>query len=302
MKYIVRIFLLLLIVGIAAYNYIPAVRIATFRVIGRSPGCSLEEALKAPENLRLQIKYRDDITNASKLLQSDPKGFHQWQTPRGTYWVPDGSDYALPFNLGEQQRQIYGTGEQAVKSGDIVLDCGASVGVFTRVALDNGAGKVIAIEPAPENVECLRRTFAPEIAAGRVIVYPKGVWDKEDTLPMNINPKNSASDSFVLHPKEAVSTQQLALTTIDHLVNELKLDRVDFIKMDIEGSELRALAGAAATLTKWKPRISVASFNQEDHPAKIPPLILSTRPDYKMFCGPCAEGDHAIHPDVLYFR
>ena len=42
----------------------------------------------------------------------------------------------LPFNLAEQQRKIYGTGERAVRAGDIVLDCGANVGVFTRVALD----------------------------------------------------------------------------------------------------------------------------------------------------------------------
>src|SRR5262249_42061285 len=97
----------------------------------------------------------------------------------------------------EQQRDIYGVNSRGVRTGDIVLDCGANVGVYTRRALDAGAKKVIAIEPAPENILCLRKTFAQEIAGGRVVVYPKGVWDKDDILPMNVDPANSARDSFV---------------------------------------------------------------------------------------------------------
>ena len=85
------------------------------------------------------------------------------------------SGSALNYDLAEQKRNIYGTG---IRRGDIVLDAGANVGVFTRKALWAGASKVIAIEPAPENLECLRRNFAAEIADGRVVVYPKGVWDK----------------------------------------------------------------------------------------------------------------------------
>jgi predicted RNA methylase len=62
-----------------------------------------------------------------------------------------------------------------VPAGAVVLDCGAHVGVYTRRALNEGAAKVIAIEPVPQTVECLRRTFRREIAEGRVVVYQKGV-------------------------------------------------------------------------------------------------------------------------------
>ena len=65
-------------------------------------------------------------------------------------------------------------GENFVRPGDVVLDCGANIGVFVRESLDAGAKTVVAIEPAPENIECLRRNFKDEIAAGRVIVYPEG--------------------------------------------------------------------------------------------------------------------------------
>jgi hypothetical protein len=60
--------------------------------------------------------------------------------------------------------------------------CGAHIGVYIREALSLGAKLVVAVEPALENLECLRRNFATEIAAGRVIVYPKGVWDREEVL------------------------------------------------------------------------------------------------------------------------
>ena len=60
---------------------------------------------------------------------------------------------------------------------------------------------MVAIEPAPENIECLSRNFKDEIARGRVIVYPKGVWDKDDFLTMNIDEHNSAADSFVINPE-----------------------------------------------------------------------------------------------------
>lgn len=235
-------------------------------------------------------------------LEHDAAGYDRWQTPAGTYWIPAGDHFVLPFNLAEQELKIYGTGEQDVHTGDVVLDCGANVGVFTRVALDQGASKVIGIEPAPENLEVYRRNFKDEIAAGRVIVVPKGVWDKDDVLTLHVDANNTAADTFVLDRKQTTSGVKVPLTTIDKLVLELKLDRVDYIKMDIEGAEPNALRGAHDTLAKWKPRISISAYHKPDHPVVIPNIIRAARPDYKIECGPCAESNGRIRPDVLYFR
>jgi FkbM family methyltransferase len=254
-------------------------------------------------NLVTQIALKDRILHQSKLLQQDERGFHEWQTPRGTYWVPEGSDFVLPFNLAEQERRIYGSGEQFVKPGDTVLDCGANVGVFTTEALRAGASLVVAIEPAPENLECLRRNFAGEVESGRVIIYPKGVWDKEDFLTLNVDAHNSAADSFVLHPPNAeTTTQRLPLTTIDNLVSELRLQRVDFIKMDIEGAEPKALAGARETLAKFHPKLSVSAYHQPDHPVLIPKVVKSAWAGYQTECGPCSVDHAEIRPDILWFH
>ena len=299
---IVPILVVFLILAGAGYAYYPPFRMMALYMGGRSPACSFAEALKTETNLARQVEYKDQILNASHLVEKDSKGFHLWDTPKGRFWIPDGSDYVLPYNLSEQQRKIYGIGNNGPHSGDIVLDCGANIGVTIREELEAGAQKIAAIEPGPENLECLRRNFPQEIASGRVIIVPKGVWDKEDLLTLRVDPTNSAADTFVLHREGSVDVSQIPLTTIDHLVKELKLERVDYIKMDIEGSEPKALEGARETLKKFKPRISVTTYHEADHPRLIPEIIKRARPDYAIECGPCSEAGHTIRPDVLYFR
>jgi FkbM family methyltransferase len=296
-------FVLAPIVALCAlcYFYAPA-RLAALVTLGRSPACPMSRAIHSADELRAQIAYKDRIIHASKLLEKDPAGYHLWDTPHGRFWIPRGSDYVLPFNLAEQERKIYGVGDQDVRAGDIVLDCGANVGVYTREALKNGAKLVVSIEPAPENIECLRRNFASEIAAGRVILYEKGVWDKDETLVMRIDPNNSAADSFIIRREGAVESKQLPLTTVDKLVAELKLERVDFIKMDIEGAEQRALRGARETLAKYRPRMALAAYHIPSDPEQFPVLVRQAWPNYRMQCGPCAETNGHVRPDVLYFQ
>lgn len=298
-----RILILLLGCGILAASvyYYPPLRLAALVAAGRSPECPYPQAIRSADNLKQQIALKDSILNASRLVKKDPDGFRLWETPHGHYWIPDGSDYVLPFNLVEQARKIYGTGDRAVRPGDIVLDCGANVGVFTRESLNNGAKLVVAIEPASENVECLRRNFASEIAQGRVIVYPKGVWDRDDFLTLNVDPHNSAADSFLIHREGAHSLERVPLTTIDKLVEELKLERVDYIKMDIEGAEVKALTGGRETIRRFRPRLSVSVYHAEDHPKTVPAAIKAASSDYQTECGPCAEANGKVRPDILYF-
>jgi FkbM family methyltransferase len=63
----------------------------------------------------------------------------------------------------------------------------------------------------------------------------------------------------VLQPPGSHRDVQVLLTTIDKIVDELHLPRVDLIKMDIEGAEVKALAGARNTLSRFHPRMSTAA-------------------------------------------
>ena len=263
--------------------------------------CPWREALAADRNEKLQERLSYEFLHASKVIEKDPSGYHLVETPRGRWWIPEGNDYVLPFNLAEQERDVYGTGEHSVHPGDIVLDCGANVGVWTRKALDHGAKLVVGFEPAPENIESYRRNFQAEIAAGRVILIPKGVWDKEDILLLKRDPHNSAADSFVML-SDGTPGVQAPLTSIDRALSELKIERVDMIKMDIEGAEKRALAGARETIARYHPRLSIAAEHGPTDDVQLPKAVFAIWDGYRMTCGPCLETtDGHIRVDTLYF-
>ncbi|MBL8229507.1 MAG: FkbM family methyltransferase [Bryobacterales bacterium] len=294
--------LLLLIVGVALtlYYYAPA-RLSAWYILGRNQNCPYPNAIRALDDVKEQISRKDQILAASKLLEKDGKGYQLWDTPDGKYWLPDGSEYVLPFNLAEQARDIYGWNGRGLKAGDVVLDCGANIGVYTRAALKAGAKLVVAIEPAPENIECLRRNFAKEVEEGRVIIYPKGVWDKDDFLELHVDPHNSAADSFVIQREHSKAVEKVPLTTIDKMVDELKLERVDYIKMDIEGAEVRAINGGRNTIAKFRPRMALSTYHQVEHPVEVPRAAKAAFPGYQVECGPCAESGYGIRPDIVYF-
>lgn len=301
MKRILAACAVLVVLAGAGYIYRKELRLARLVLAGHTKVCSVADAVRAVENGRRQAANNDRIARAMRLVAKEPGGFQQWDTPDGRYWMPGGSQYALSWDLAEQERDIYGSGGRPVRTGDVVLDCGANVGVFTRKALLAGARAVVAIELAPENIDCLRRNFPEEIRAGRVIVYPKGVWDKDDWLTLNVDPENSAADSVVMHPEKAHAGPRVPLTTIDRLVDELKLDRVDFIKMDIEGAERNALRGARQTLAKWHPRLALSAYHLADDPQILPEEVRRAWSGYRMECGPCVDATTFVRPDVLYF-
>ena len=135
-----------------------------------------------------------------------------------------------------------------------------------------------------------------------VIVYPKGVWDRDDYLTFARAIGNSAHDHVSADPGGAQNGPKVLLTTIDKLVEELKLERVDFIKMDIEGAERRALAGARGTLAKHKPRLAIAGYHRPDDPDTLPAVIGQAWAGYRMECGPCVEYESWIRPQALFFH
>ncbi|MBM3792826.1 MAG: FkbM family methyltransferase [Acidobacteria bacterium] len=240
----------------------------------------------------------------SAILAQEPNGgLWKWQTPDGVFWAPP--ETSVPFLLSEQATRVYGDGERRVRQGDVVLDRGANIGTFTHEALQAGAKLVVAIEPSERNVEALRRTFAKQIEEGRVIVYPKGVWHREEELKF-YDYDNSALDSAILEerPEEGRKPNKVRVPVqaIDNIMAELKLERVEFIKMDVEGAEHKAMEGAQATLAKFHPRMSVAMENLPDDQYVVSPIVKKAWPQYRVECGRCSlSASGRTQQDVMYF-
>jgi FkbM family methyltransferase len=290
--------------GTAAYAFRRPAGFFLLLHFGRSPGCTWDDASQAiRERPRSEHELTAGFAASSRMLLKDPTCCDLWSTTKGNLWVPPGSDHMVPWLLAHMELEAYQVGPCQLRQGDVVLDCGAHVGLFTKEALAAGARVVVAIEPAPENVECLERNFAEEIRAGRVIIYPKGLWDAEGSLPFRTRPGSSATDSFVPESEAAAGVSRLPVTTLDALVAELALERVDFIKMNIEGAEQRALAGARKTLSRFHPRLAIAADHRPDDQEKIPGLARAAWPGYRQRCGNCfIDRRHLrIVADVLLF-
>ena len=271
---------------------------------GRAGVCPLKQSVSIRQVVNRLNRTTEEINSHSKVEVKEPNGgLWQWTTPYGVFWAPP--ETSVPFLLSEQATRVYGDGERRVRQGDVVLDCGANVGTFTREALNAGARLVVAIEPSERNVEALRRSFAKEIEQDRVIVYPKGVWHREEVLKFFVY-DNSALDSFVMperveehkKPREV----KMPVDSIDRIVAELKLKRVDFIKMDVEGAERHAMKGAQRTLAQFHPRMSIALENLPDDQYVVPPLVHQAWSGYRQECGRCTLAPNGlIQPDVMFF-
>jgi FkbM family methyltransferase len=285
-------------VGLEIYMlyHLPSVLLALTYLAGRSD-CSFKNTIGLAD---WKIQYADSerrIKETSHLVRRDDK-LELWATPQGEFWMPAGGSISEFGVIAEQELRVYGSGLSGVQPGDVVIDCGADIGTFTRLVLEMGASKVIAVEPALGNQASLQRTFYREIAEGRVKLYPKGVWNKDDFMTL-YNPGIYGS---VVTQITSGAGERIPLTTIDKLVAELQLDRVDFIKMDIEGSEKQALEGARQTLVQFKPRLAISCEHFQSDGKEIPRLVLAMVPAYAQECGPCAYFDGRICPYVLYFH
>ncbi len=286
-----------------AFQKLSYFRYAVLFAVGQSPNCSFSRSVHLLEEAQDRFEIFERMTAASRVVETEEGGFTLWETPHGKFWVPqEGDDHSPHWLFAEQESGIYGSGDTGVQPGDVVLDCGAHVGTFTRAALDAGAKLVVAIDPSPPVLEALRQNVAEGVAEGRVVIVEKGVWDREDVLPLTMTEDNHGTHHLSPEAPDEESVVNVPLTTIDNLVAELNLDRVDFIKMDIEGAEQKALMGAQDTLANYKPRLAIAAYHLPDDQVRIPAIVNAARSDYAMDCGGCGEKDPTIIALTLLFH
>lgn len=107
--------------------------------------------------------------------------------------------WGLATVQADQENEIYGrAGAAGVRPGDVVIDAGAHVGLFTKTALAAGASTVVTFEVTPNANVSLRRNLSKPIAAGTVAVVEKGVWFEESTLPLAVVPGCSVCNSVAI--------------------------------------------------------------------------------------------------------
>lgn len=139
--------------------------------------------------------------------------------------------------------------KETLKDGDIAIDIGASVGYFTLLfARQVGEkGKVFSIEPTPHRFSYLCKNAQFNGYKDRVFPFHLAAWDKQEKVAMPPQDKNF--------------TVQAA--PIDDMLDANNIDKVDFIKIDTDGNELRVLKGLERTFKKNKDLKMVFAYSPE---------------------------------------
>jgi FkbM family methyltransferase len=186
-------------------------------------------------------------------------------------------------------------------TGGIAIDIGANLGEWAMpLAKAVGAeGRVICCEPNPTVAAALAATLQINNLS-HAQIFEVALSHADGAGHLAVNPQDSGQSRL------ANSGIAVPLCSLDSLVTEIALDRVDLVKIDVEGHEAAVLAGAIRTLTDFRPALIFESGHETDgdresiaglleqtgydivavlhHHGALP----STMADYRTGAGPCA--------------
>jgi FkbM family methyltransferase len=177
--------------------------------------------------------------------------------------------------------------------GDIVLDLGACL-ADTALAFAIAAGEkgqTYSFDPLPRHKIIFNENMQknPSLSS-RVTLVEKAVTQKsEELVGFSESGAGSRCDSSGLLKVKTVS--------VDDFVKAQGLSRVDFIKMDIEGSELAALRGSCDTLRRFCPKLAISIYHRPEDLYEIIEFVGSVEPRYQMFIEQYTAHDEEV---ILY--
>jgi len=147
-----------------------------------------------------------------------------------------------------------------LKSGDVVVDVGAYLGMFTLYAAKaiGDQGKVIALEAHPLIYELLQDNIKLN-SLDNCLLINKGAWSDNTTLKFNLLPGGSSTFNFNNNVTESVVDAPVA--KLDDELPKLGINKVNFIKMDVEGAEIEVLKGCQNILKSNNVNLAIASYH-----------------------------------------
>ena len=147
-----------------------------------------------------------------------------------------------------------------VKRGDVVIDVGANVGIFTlKVAKTVGrSGLCIAIEPEPINFKLLEENTKQY---NNVVRLQEAVGDAEGYVKLYLA---ETSVGHSIKKDYGLGHITVKMETLDRIVERFNIKKVDFIKIDTEGCEFEVLKGSKKILSLFGPNLALECHSTQD--------------------------------------
>lgn len=221
-----------------------------------------------PPSTHENFSQKNVVLNKINLYNSSQK-FNWGDFNRGRYYIFD-----QMYNELYREYEYNSTGCSyerqgcLLKDGDIVVDVGANVGIFSNVAYERGASKIFSFEPTDIAYACLLQNKPKNCETFKMAISDtEGLF--EITSPRAMDPMGAS----LYKEKDSTTVSNFVYsTTIDRLFEQGLFDRIDFLKIDTEGAELSILNGISDSNLKKINRISMEfHYNQlgEDGSKKI---------------------------------
>lgn len=151
-----------------------------------------------------------------------------------------------------------------------VIEGGMADGTHTKRFL-SFANCVYGFDPLSP---CFDSVIDPTLIGKQVQVHSAALWKSSEEIPFFRNQPLHCSKVL-----DSGNNMRVSALSIDDFVRENQID-VDFIKLDVEGSELNVLVGARATLQCQRPQLAVAIYHTNKDLFEVPLFLKQTLDDY----------------------
>ena len=181
-------------------------------------------------------------------------------------------------SLGEGPYEL---GKVCLNKGDVVIDAGANIGLFSILSSLKG---------------CITYSFEPSEKCCNIMekvkelnnhidfnIYKLALYNTNEEKTFYVNSNDCGVSTLkddLTHDRKINSNYKVQCITLDKFVNENRINKVDFIKADIEGSEKEMIEGAKDVIKEFSPMLSICSYHYKNDVEDLIKLIKSINQNY----------------------
>ena len=173
-------------------------------------------------------------------------------------------------------RQYELEGKCEISEGDYIIDGGAFKGETSFWFLSKGARKIYAFEPDSYSFSILSKNIKRNKVSDKIIPVKKVLTNRIGSFSMYA----TGDGDSIIHKEGNKTVEGI---TLDSFVEKEGINKLDFIKLDVEGAELEVLKGAVETIKRLKPKMAITVYHKPEDLTTISKFILEILPEARFY-------------------